>query len=134
MKLENLTITATATRNYQKGEVALTVSDFDKEDLLKVEALVVSESIKVLNSVCERVNVEPKEEPKVEVQYTQPKPQYTQPKSQYKAPYINREGNPISAKQKSFLQKLGYTGDTSNMSSSDAYKLIESLKGANHGN
>lgn len=109
MKLEKLTITARASLNYNVGEVALEVTEFNKEDLYNVEKLVVQEAIKTVKMIDLGNANQPKQQAEPQVQVTKVKA--------------------ASQAQISLLKKLGYTGSTYGLSSLDASNIINQLKG-----
>lgn len=132
MKLNSVTITSEASAQYQKACVSFTVQPDDgsnslsQQEIDSIENLTVKESIKVLNGILPNI-------PQNQIQTrTQQVPNYQQG-PQFEAPSQNSyvpayQPKPVSEGQLRFLQQLGYQGDTSSMTSKQAYDLINQLK------
>ena len=72
MTINELTITARATSNYQVGEVSVTASNISgKSDIEQLENLTIGEAVKVLNKLCDKIE-KPVEDVKTEVTITKP--------------------------------------------------------------
>lgn len=74
MKIENLTITASACRSYNKIDVSITVNNIDSfaDDYNKLQTLVIDKAIQGVNTLCSKMGIETQSQPNIEVM-TEPK-------------------------------------------------------------
>lgn len=136
MKINNTTIKAQATQNYQVGSIEMEISDYTQEEFNQVKAFCINEAKRIVASLQE---APVKEEPKVEVQTqnVQPRAPYAmnfnkqQPAATYNKTYQNAGNSPeagVSESQVNFLKKLGYKGDF-NLTKQQASDLIKQYTG-----
>lgn len=135
MNLTNVTITAAATKNFQKYEVSLTADNLVQGDIEKLKNYAISEAKKGIELL-----VEGNEQPEVKTTISeQPKQEY---QHSYKRPYqtnkpVVENGStgpkPITDAQKNMLKRLRYNGDIDSLSAAQAFKLIENLKNNTYG-
>lgn len=120
MKLEKMTLTVRASKNYQVAEATLEISEFTQEDVKKVEKYLVNEAITTLNTICSNIpEANDNTAPVVE------KDKYVKTK----------EVKMATDKQKEMLFKFGYVQQQlDNLTSFEASRLIKECVSENRGN
>lgn len=130
MNIEKMTILVAASREYQKAELSMEISDFQDNDVEYIENLLVGEAIKTLDKVCEANSVRSNSAPVVQAQRVPnmgnaqraPKPPR---EGSYNKGYAPKTSGP-SEKQINILKKAGYSPDQIDlMTGKDAAKIIE---------
>ena len=148
MEIKELTITTSATANFQKMEVAITATNLNNGDIEVLQDMTIKNAVSGLKKLLKENNAKSTDDIKTET--TVMKPVYKKPEAplpantyyrkpeqpQYEKKQYNgvpgsntSDNHPASKTQLEMLQRLGYTGDTTTLTSKQAFDIIKQLRG-----
>jgi hypothetical protein len=119
MKIETITVTASASKNYQKYDVSLSASDITNEDIAKLQAAAIAASLNGINALCAAMPATPST---AEVYTSYKTSSYG--KNQFRA----NPNAPATASQLKYLNSLHVTEPLDNLTMSQANALIKKYK------
>ena len=132
MNIKEITVTASASKNYQKFEVSLTAEITNDNDFITLKDIAINNALTGIDELANTDNKEPTVTVKVDNTPTQQAPyrRIYNPTPSTPVPPANNNtyNNPKKAtdKQIALLKRLNYTGDLDTVTSKEASAFIDS--------